>query len=190
MEISEGSLTFHFSTDCTAIKFDECPFYRHYFNALLYSKGVDIIAVSPNAVTLIEIKDFRGHESENRHRVKTNYTNYENGQYDESLDIEASSKAAMTIACLYGAFSESEKCNAANELMAYYNAMKSEKIPSCNKKINIVLYLEGQFKIQSRPKKAIMKALKDSMKKKLKWLNCEVSVVDSSAYPQRLFQVS
>lgn len=189
MAITEGKLTFYFPKDCTAIKFDECQFYRKYFNALTYSKGVDIIALSSNAVTLIEIKDFRGYESKNQNRIKTDYINYTNNQYEESLDIEVSLKATMTIACLYGVFSESKKCNAANELMIYYNAFKSEKIPSCTQAINIVLFLEGQFKIQTRPKKAIMTALQSSIKKKLKWLNCNVVVVDSNTYPQRLFQV-
>lgn len=190
MEISEGNLTFHFPTECTAIKFDESQFYRKYFNALTYSKGVDIISVSPDAVTLIEIKDFSGHESENQNRLKTDYIHYANGQYEESLDIEVSLKTAMTIACLYGAFSESKKCNAANELIAYYDALKSEKIPNCNKAINIVLFMEGDFKIQSRPKKVIMTHLQHSINNKLKWLNCKVYVVDSSSYSKRLFQVN
>lgn len=38
-------------------------------------------------------------------------------------------------------------------------------------------------------KKKIMKDLQDSMNKKLKWLNCRASVVDSHTYNQKVFRV-
>ena len=35
----------------------------------------------------------------------------------------------------------------------------------------------------------IMQALQNSMNKKLQWINCRVSVVDSDTYDPRLFQI-
>lgn len=35
----------------------------------------------------------------------------------------------------------------------------------------------------------VMKSLEDSIKKKLPWLHCNVSVVDSNTYVRRLFTV-
>ena len=54
----------------------------------------------------------------------------------------------------------------------------------------MILFLEGDFGCQTRTKKAIMKALQDSMNMKLQWLKCQVSVVDSDTYNHSLFEVS
>lgn len=35
----------------------------------------------------------------------------------------------------------------------------------------------------------IMKELQDSINKKLRWINCRVSVVDSDTYDPRIFQI-
>lgn len=59
-------------------------------------------------------------------------------------------------------------------------------------KFDDVLFLEGDFdsqKISSRSKTMIMKRLQDSINKKLSWLNCRVSVVDSDTYNERYFKV-
>lgn len=183
MEITEGRLNFHFSKDCEAIKFDEDKFYRETFNALPFSKGVDIIAISSNAAALIEIKDFRGHEAENRRRILPN------SKRSDTLDVEVASKVAMTIACLYGAFSKSQTTSTAKTLADYYYAFQSEDIPKCKKRIEILLFMEGDFRFQTRSKKTIMGELRKSIAAKLRWLNCTVRVVDSSTYPAKLFQL-
>lgn len=56
MKISEGNLVFSFDSEYTAIKFDDRPFYREYFNNMPGGKGVDIIADSDDIIHLIEIK--------------------------------------------------------------------------------------------------------------------------------------
>lgn len=49
--------------------------------------------------------------------------------------------------------------------------------------------LEGDFECQSRSKKMIMGRLQESLKRKLSWLNCKVSVVDSDTYNRRRFEI-
>ena len=53
----------------------------------------------------------------------------------------------------------------------------------------MILFLEGDFGGKTRSKKMIMKALQNSINKKLKWINCRVSVVDSDTYNTKLFQI-
>jgi hypothetical protein len=51
------------------------------------------------------------------------------------------------------------------------------------------LFLEGDFGTRTRTKKMIMKELQDSMNKKLRWIDCRVSVVDSDTYDPRIFRI-
>ncbi|MDD4402789.1 MAG: hypothetical protein PHI24_13280 [Desulfitobacteriaceae bacterium] len=44
-----------------------------------------------------------------------------------------------------------------------------------------------EFSEHTRSKKMIMKSLKDSIKTKLKWLNCQVDVVDLETYREDIF---
>ena len=53
----------------------------------------------------------------------------------------------------------------------------------------LILFLEGNFGGHTRTKKMIMKELQDSMNKKLQWIDCRVSVVDSDTYNPEIFQV-
>ena len=57
------------------------------------------------------------------------------------------------------------------------------------KKKYVILFLEGDFGTKTRTKKMIMKELQDSMNKKLRWIDCRVSVVDSDTYDPRIFQI-
>lgn len=141
----------------------------------------------------MEIKNCAGHESDNRWRIAcddakvatapttVNVTNR------ESLDIEVAKKVAMTITCLVGAHSKKEGTAAANELMPFADTLFSEMVCTDNKKLLVILFLEGDFSSKTRTKKTIMTALQDSIRKKLCWLNCNVSVVDSSSYNSKIF---
>ena len=111
MKFQESNLTFEFDAKTNAVKFDDTPFYKDCFCKLPYGKGVDIVAFSKKYVLLLEIKNCLKHEDENRWRISTNNKSLSRlpagGTANrDSLDIETSLKAAMTIACLYGAFSK------------------------------------------------------------------------------------
>lgn len=54
----------------------------------------------------------------------------------------------------------------------------------------VVLVLEGDFGCETNSKKMIMQKLQDSLKIKLDWLNCQVSVVDTNTYNSRFFNIT
>ena len=107
----------------------------------------------------------------------------------DSFDIEISKKVAMTIACLIGAYSKKDICAATGALLEFAQMFEREEVIK-NQKIFIILFLEGNFNSKVRNKMLIMKNIEDSIKKKLHWLNCKVSVVDSSTYHHDFFDVS
>lgn len=53
----------------------------------------------------------------------------------------------------------------------------------------MILFLEGDFGGHTRSKKMIMQELQRSMNSKMRWLNCRVSVVDSSTYDKKIFHI-
>ena len=197
MEIRESNLTFSFDSEYTVIKFDEKPFYRESFNKMPYGKGVDIIADSDGTIHLLEIKNCLGHEVENRWRTSINNGKLDSAPRDldvekrDSFDIEVAKKVAMSILCLFGAWSKAQESEKALELEEYWKAIDNTKVQKNKKKIVVTLFLEGDFGSisQARKKKAIMKRIQESISQKLTWLNCKVSVVDSDTYNQRLFTV-
>ena len=197
MKISEGNLTFSFDSVYTAIKFDDRPFYREYFNNMPGGKGVDIIADSNEIIHLVEIKNCIGHEVENRWRISTNNGKLDSAPRDldvesrDSFDIEVVKKVAMTILCLFGAWSKAERTEKALELEGYWKSLNNVKVQKNKKQIIVTLFLEGNFSSvsQTRTKKSIMQRIQESISKKLDWLNCKVFVVDSDTYNDRFFTV-
>ena len=193
MEINESGLSFRFPGE-TAIKFDDTRFYRENFNCLPGAKGVDILYNNSNWFVLLEIKNCLDQEDENRWRIAPNnqkkHLAPENIKGRESLDIEVAQKVAMTIACLNGATTFGELRQTTQPLLSFANALYTEEFSKHNKKMLVILFLEGQFGSQARTKKMIMTNLQQSLRKKLAWLNCTVSVVYSSTYNQNIFMLA
>lgn len=199
MKVEESNLTFLFSDEMVVSKFDDTKFYRESFGKMPNGKGVDIIADSRNMLQLIEIKNCTGHEPENAWRTSVNNSKLNsapatlNTEDRDSLDIEIAKKVASTIACLYGAWTKAPQSDAARELSDFWNRACSEKIPVSEKPVMVILFLEGDFgtpRGATRTKRMIMQRLQNSIKTKLSWLNCRVSVVDSTTYNKRYFHVS
>lgn len=199
MIIEESNLKFCFSDEVSAIKFDDTDYYRKKFNNLPSGKGVDILVDSENIFQFIEIKNCTGHERENLWRTSVNNSKIssapetlEIGDRD-SVDIEVAKKVASTISCLFGLWTKSESVENSVEnsleLLKFYGGMNDKKICKDKKRILVILFLEGDFKARARDKKGIMKRIQDSIKKKLSWLNCTVTVVDSNTYNERFFEV-
>ena len=190
MEINESGLTFRFVQD-SALKFDDTEFYRKQFNSLPGSKGVDILYDSAKWFVMLEIKNCSGQEADNRWRITPNnkkiHLASENAKDRESLDIELAQKVAMTIACLTGATTFGSLRQAACPLMPCSDALHQEVFATHSKKLLVILFLEGQFGGQTRTKKVIMRELQNSLRTKLGWLNCTVSVVDSTTYNHDVF---
>lgn len=190
MEITESGLTFHFTSNST-LKFDDTRFYREHFNSLPGSKGVDILCNSTEWFVMLEIKNCLGQEAENRWRIAPNnqkkHLAPENAESRDSLDTEVAQKVAMTISCLTGATTFGNLRQVTQPLIPFSDALNSEEYSTYTKKLLIILFLEGQFGSQTRTKKMIMSNLQYSLQKKLDWLNCSVSVVDSSTYDHSIF---
>ncbi|MEE1057275.1 MAG: DUF6661 family protein [Acutalibacteraceae bacterium] len=203
MIIEESNLKFCFSDEVSAIKFDDTDYYRKKFNNLPSGKGVDILVDSENIFQFIEIKNCTGHERENLWRTSVNNSKIssapetlEIGDRD-SVDIEVAKKVASTISCLFGLWTKSKSVENSVEnsleLLKFYGGMNDKKICKDKKRILVILFLEGDFnvgtRVGTRSKKTIMKRIKDSIKNKLSWLNCTVTVVDSNTYNKRFFEV-
>ena len=107
----------------------------------------------------------------------------------DSLDIEIAQKTAMTLAALVGAKSFRNTKECLNELREYIQFLSEDSFTNDSKKKYVILFLEGDFGTRTRTKKMIMKELQDSMNKKLRWIDCRVSVVDSDTYDPRIFRI-
>ena len=191
----ESGLIFQFPENDTVIKFDDAEFYRKYFNKLPEAKGVDFISVDKDKIAFIEVKNCTGDEGNCRWRIapnnqKRNTTHTSvNVEGRDSLDIEVAQKMAMTIAALIGAKSFGDTKECLDELKEYIQFLANDNFSDDSKKRYVILFLEGDFGGETRSKKMIMKSLQDSMRKKLQWINCRVSVVDSDTYDPRVFQI-
>ena len=95
----------------------------------------------------------------------------------------------MTIAALNGAKSFEKRKECVTELNPFYKFITNDSIADDEKKKYVILFLEGDFGSKTWSKRMIMKSLQDSMNKKLQWINCRVSVVDSDTYDSRIFQI-
>ena len=196
MEIREESgLKFGFPDENIAIKFDDTKYYRDLFNALPGSKGVDFISAGKDAISFIEVKNCLGDEGNCRWRLFPNNQKRDTTstkvdvQGRESLDIEVPQKVAMTLAALAGARSFGDKKSSLDELKEIITTVFSEDSADDTKTKYVILFLEGNFGGHTRTKKMIMENLQRSMNTKMRWLNCKVSVVDSSTYNKDIFQI-
>ncbi len=191
----ESGLKFLFPQNDTVVKFDDTKFYRDYFNKLPEAKGVDFISVDKDKIAFIEVKNCTGDERNCRWRIapnnqKKNTTHtVVNVEGRDSLDIEVAQKTAMTVAALTGAKSFGDTKDCLEELKEYIQFLSSDRFSDDSKKKYVILFLEGDFGSRTRSKKMIMKELQDSMNKKLQWINCRVSVVDSDTYNPKIFRI-
>lgn len=196
MEIKEESrLKFGFPDGSKVVKFDDSVFYRKYFNELPDSKGVDFIAVEKDNISFIEVKNCTGDEGNCRWRIYPNNRKKDtshtkvNVKGRDSLDIEVPQKVAMTLAALSGAKTFEGSKESVEELKEIQETIFSEDFSDEKKKKYVILFLEGDFGGHTRTKKMIMSDLQKSMDKKMKWLNCKVSVVDSDTYNRKIFEL-
>ncbi len=191
----ESGLKFRFPEYSSVLKFDDTKFYRDYFNKLPEAKGVDFISVDKDKIAFIEVKNCTGDEGNCRWRIAPNNQKRNtshtlvNVEGRDSLDIEVAQKAAMTVAALVGAKSFMNIKDCVKEFEAFIQFLSKDTFSDDSKKKYVILFLEGDFGGKTRTKKMIMKALQDSMNKKLQWINCRVSVVDSDTYDSQIFRI-
>ncbi len=187
MIMTEGSLQFDFGADAAAMKFDDTKFYRDSFaERMPEGKGVDFIVLTKDRLMLIEVKNCTGYESENIWRTDTHHREEDiqssgrETRTPETFDIEVAKKVAGTLACMAGAVTYNEKIEAdVKEFAPYWKEF--QKIKKREIRLSVILFLEGDFPVQSRNKKMIMDSIKKKLNFYLKWLNAEAAVVDSTS---------
>lgn len=192
--LEESGLIFGFPEGNETLKYDDTAYYRKLFNSLPGCKGVDFITVGKNAIAFIEVKNCTGDEGNcswrtvpNNKKRDTSATKV-NVDGRDSLDIEVSQKVAMTLAALAGARSFGERKEITEEFQSIIDVVFSENFAKDRKKKYVILFLEGDFASHTRSKKMIMDSLQESINKKMKWLDCTVSVVDSSTYNRKIIE--
>lgn len=195
MVIEESGVEFEFSDSNKTVKFDDERFYKEMFNSFPKSKAVDFVELGNDFAAFIEVKNCLGDEGNCRWRIAPNNRKKDtsktivNVENRDSVDIEVVQKTAMTLAALSGATSFDKNKSSLREINRY--AIKTIHDYLCvNSKVKyVILFLEGNFESHTRSKKMIMNDLQRSMKSKLKWMNCKVSVVDSDTYNPKIFKI-
>lgn len=190
----ESDISFEFPDGCRVIKFDDSSFYRQVFNRLPGGKGVDFLIDSDESLIFLEVKNCIGHERENKKRTATctdGRVGEERPLFEaDTFDVEVSAKVAMSLACLVGAYTKGASAPNAQELTAYYESLTSEKVRTQQKKVVVILVLEGEYNSKARTKKMIMERIQQSIQSKLSWLATKrVHVIDHNTYKERYFKM-
>ena len=191
----ESNLRFTFPDGAAAVKYDDTRFYRNYVNQLPGAKGMDFVSLWKNSVVFTEVKNCEGEEANNRWRIypdneKLTTTASKNSTAGrDSLDIEVARKVALTVAGLYGAYTKTNGCESAAELEHLAKELWKKRDISDRAPLLIILFIEGDFACEKKNKKMFMSDLEKKIKKKLSWLDCRVSVVDSDTYRKEIFSV-
>ncbi len=180
---SESGIRFEFDDKYTVIKYDDTDFHKQSFNSLPGSKAVDFLLGNKSSLIFIEVKNCKGAEADNRWRIEpdnrkrsTISTDHDVADRD-SLDIEIPQKVAMTIAALVGAYSRPTPWKFSDECKPISEKMCCEDIYTGERRVYIVLVLEGSFGSYSKTDRMIRNAIAEKMKKKLKWMRCTIQVV-------------
>ena len=189
MNESESRIDFSFGAEYAdhVLKYDATDYYRELFSAQPGSKAVDFIAASAKRILLIEVKNCLGNEAGNRWRISNNNKKRDNIPTDhdiadrDSLDIEVSQKTCMTLAALLGVYSQPNPQTLLAECVPFAKAICSPGVMNHSTVIYVILVLDGKFGCHTRSDDMICLEIQRSLKKKLKWLKCEVLVTDSSS---------
>ena len=166
--LDESNLRFQFKEGLLPIKFDESNFYTKRFNTLQGSKGVDFIVFDEETLYFIEVKNFSGHEIENKKRLNANT--------EDSLALEVSRKVRDSIACLVGAFKNSN-----DQLTPYFNRLKTKSVD-----IKVILFLEGRFHNET----LVFRTITDEMKNRMNWLTTKVIVENIRLAKDHIYSIN
>lgn len=193
MIVSESDIEFTFGEQYGnfVLKYDDTPYYAELFNAQPGAKAVDFIAVSDKHYVLMEVKNCVGDEASNRWRIAPNNQKRDtagaggrNVSERDSLDIEVAKKTAMTLAGMVGAFSNPLPESKHASCDAFAQALCSQEIANGQRKIVVVLVLDGKFSCASRDEHTIRRRLREELEKKIKWLSATVLVTTSDELEQ------
>lgn len=167
----ESDLIFDFPDHFHVIKFDDSTYFQKRFKKLQGSKAIDFLAhdTEKKILYLIEVKNFRDVEIENKERLKLNSPN--------SVALEVSLKVRDTLSCCVGAHLHHSE----EEVTYFFDVLAAGDVT-----VKVILFLEGRF--LNLP--MIFAAQRDSMKKQLSWLTTKVSVENIACSRSTAFSVS
>jgi hypothetical protein len=124
-EIVEGSLLFTFANEWRAEKYDEPGGFVDRHCHIEGTKRIDIMALGPDRMLLIEVKDFRNHAIQNRERM--------NLRSPTSLHIEVAQKVRDSFAFLIAAHRQGD-----DSLRPFYAYAFGDR----RRAIDVILFLE------------------------------------------------
>ncbi|WP_341301278.1 DUF6661 family protein [Lysinibacillus sp. FSL H8-0500] len=166
INLIESNMNFEFPEDIKVIKLDDTTFYREHFMKLPSSKSIDFLIEDNNNFLLIEVKNFKlalkNKDTKNR---------FQTGNKD-SLSLEVAMKVRDSISCILGATRTSQE----NEISSYKNILKH------NINLKVILLLIPPPFYTERENIAIKMALQVDLKKKLKWLNAKIHILDDNDF--------
>ncbi len=174
MTFEEGNLSFDFDDENWShlCRYDEERDYKKI--NIPETKAVDFIGIfKGHTLVLFEIKDFRKHPIENKHRTERNAS--------DPIEVEMAKKVRDTLAGIVGGARNSTH---KNEMWRNYLTL----LQNGERGIHAVLWLEETTKtlppeIAQKRKQAKGGTYTDMLKKKLSWLTPHVTVVDHKCNP-------
>lgn len=186
--VNESRIRFDFKREF--LKFDGEKFCLNYCSAL---KGVDFLVVDEKRLVFLEVKNFRGDEEKNLWRtVPDNKYRTNDAEFGNvSLDHEIVGKVSGSLAALRGAqtFDETASRMISDRFRDWRDRtndfLKPTSTTTSKVRLSVVLLLEGAAEAESNDFATVANRLERSLKKKLKWLNCLVYVVDLNGAVER-----
>ncbi len=172
--IKEGNLLFDFRDPWVVLKYDEHPCYRsgieklkdrvagsHGRDDCRRSTAVDAVAAKAKLLVFLEIKDFRGHRIETKHRV------------GDELALEVGVKVRDSLAGLVGGF-HTDYAEATHALL--------ERLATRSTDIRVLLWLEtdpfAPSRVETERQKSRQTVLSQCLKKRCAWLTRRALVVN------------
>lgn len=165
INFEESNMVFQFPEGFKVVKLDDSSFYKKHYVSLTTSKSIDFLIFHENTYFLIEVKNFKlslkNKETKNRFLINTS----------ESLSLEMALKVRDSLACILGA----SRTQHEEEISEYKNILKH------NQKLKVILFIIPPNFYNERELNDIKMALSDDLKKKLKWLNAKIHILDEKS---------
>lgn len=170
----ESSVKFHFFSP--TIQYDSTDYYRRFVLKLPSTKAVDFITVHEGRTNikrlyLMEVKNFEVNNRETKERT--------NPDGRDPLHIEIAQKVKDTLAGLVGAMTLADR-ECFSELAPYHQFIRSKEF--LQDRLVVIAFIEGsRLSGYGKGHKNGELGLQRAIEKSLKWLNCEVRVLNRKA---------
>ncbi len=158
--LTVDTLTFEFPDGWPVIKYDDCHFYRNGPRKPEGTKAVDILAIGPRGLFVIEATDFRGDRIEDKPK----------------LVQECAQKIRDSLAILYGAHSHGDR-----ELEVFCHYLFSG--PSGEIKVILVVEEDRPSSKKHKSFEAVRSSVRTAIRKRLRFLRAECNLHSCADVP-------